>query len=61
MQAKDIKRLLIKQLKTNFPNWPRLTKKEKKALAEQAIIEVMADYNTEQSKHVPLHELTNMP
>ena len=61
MQEKHIKRLVIKQLKANFPQWRRLTKKEKKALAEQAIIEVMADYNPEQSKHVPLHELTNMP
>jgi Transposase DDE domain len=61
MQEKHIKGLVIKQLKANFPQWRRLTKKEKKALAEQAIIEVMADYNPEQSKHVPLHELTNMP
>lgn len=61
MQEKHIKRLVIKQLKANFPQWRRLTKKEKKALAEQAIIEVMANYNPEQSKHVPLHELTNMP
>jgi hypothetical protein len=61
MQAKDIKRLVIKQLKANFPHWRRLTKKEKKALADQTIIEVMADYNTEQWKHVKLHELTNMP
>ena len=61
MQAKDIKRLVIKQLKANCPHWRRLTKKEKKALAEQALIEVMTDYNKEQAKHVPLHELTNMP
>ena len=61
MQAKDIKRLVIKQLKANFPNWRRLTKKEKKALVEEALIEVMTDYNQEQAKHVPLHELTNMP
>ena len=61
MQAKDIKRLVIKQLKANFPHWRRLTKKEKKALAEQTIIEVMADYKEGQWKHVPLHELTNMP
>jgi hypothetical protein len=61
MQAKDIKRLVIKQLKAKFPGWRRLTKKEKKALAEQALIEVMTDYNKEQAKHVPMHELTNMP
>lgn len=61
MQAKDIKRLVIKQLKTKFPHWRRLTKKEKKALAEQTAIEVMSDYNKEQVNHVLLHELTNMP
>jgi len=38
-----------------------LTKKEKKALAEQTIIEVIAEYKEGQWKHVPLHELTNMP
>jgi hypothetical protein len=52
---------VIKQLKANFLQWRRFTKKEKKALAEQAIIDVMSDYNPEQSKHIPLHELTNMP
>ena len=61
MQAKDIKRLLIKQLKTNFPNWPRLTKREKKFLINQTVAEVMTDYKEEQWKHVSLHELTNMP
>lgn len=61
MQEKDIKRRVIKQLKTKFPHWRRLTKKQKKALAEQALIEVMTDYNKEQAKHMPLHELTNMP
>jgi hypothetical protein len=61
MPEKDIKRLVIKQLKAKFPHWRRLTKKEKKALAEQAIIEVMADYDPQQTKQVPLHELTNMP
>ena len=57
MQAKDIKRLEIKQQKANFPQWRRLTKKEKKALAEQAIIEVMSDYNPKLSKYVPMHYL----
>jgi hypothetical protein len=59
--TKDIKRLVIKQIKANLYHWQRLTKKEQKALAEQTIVELMADYNTEQSKPVPLHELTNMP
>jgi hypothetical protein len=61
MQAKDIKRLVIKQLKDNFPHWQRLTKREKKSLAKQTVAEVMADYKEEQWKDVPLHELTNMP
>ena len=30
MHKKDIKAQVRKQLKTNFPNWHRLTKKEKK-------------------------------
>jgi len=61
MQAKDIKRLVIKQLKTNFPNWQRLTKREKKSLINQTVSEVMADYKQEQWENVSLHELTNMP
>jgi hypothetical protein len=61
MQAKDIKRLVIKQLKTKFPHWRRLTKKQKKTLAEQAIADIMACYNKEQARQVPLYELTNMP
>jgi hypothetical protein len=48
MQEKHIKRLVIKQLKANFLQWRRVTKKEKKALADQAIIEVMSDYHPEQ-------------
>jgi hypothetical protein len=61
MHEKDIKRLVIKQLKAHFPHWRRLNKKEKKALAEQALIEVMTDYDKERVKDVPLPELTNMP
>ena len=48
MQAEDIKRLVIKQLKANFPNWQRLTKREKKSLAEPTLAEVMAGYKDEQ-------------
>ena len=61
MQEKDIKRLVIKQLKTKFPYWRRLTKKQKKALVEEVLNEVMASYQPSQAMHVPLHELTNMP
>jgi len=61
MQEKDIKRLVTKQLKSKFPHWNRLTKKEKKTLAQQAIQEVMASYKQEQTQDVSLPELTNMP
>jgi hypothetical protein len=61
MQEKDIKRLVIKQLKTKFPYWRRLTKKQKQALAEKAIIEVMEIYKPDQAVNVPLHELIHMP
>jgi hypothetical protein len=61
MQEKDIKRLVIKQLKTKIPYWRRLTKKQKKALVEEALHEVMASYEPSQAMNVPLHELTNMP
>jgi Transposase DDE domain len=61
MQEKDIKRLVIKQLKTKFPYWRRLTKKQKKALVEEALHEVMASYEPDHAMPVPLHELTNMP
>jgi hypothetical protein len=61
MQVKDIKRLVIKQIKTKLPHWRRLTKKQKKALVEQALSDVMTGYNKEHVKSVPLHELTNMP
>ena len=61
MQEKDIKRIVIKQLKTKFPFWRRLTKKPKKALVEKALNEVMASYQPSQAMHMPLHELTNLP
>jgi hypothetical protein len=35
MQEKIIKRLIVKQLKKEFPNWRRLTKNKKKQLAKQ--------------------------
>jgi len=52
---------VIKQLKTKFPYWRRLTKKQKKALAKEVLDEVMASYQPGQALQVPLHELTNMP
>jgi len=61
MKAKDIKRLVRKELKSKFPNWQRLTKKEKKFLYNKTVTEVMDIYEEGQFKNVPVHELTNMP
>ena len=61
MREKDIKRLVIKQLKKDFPNWRRLPRKEKKRLARQVLDEVMRDYKSDGLSSVPLNELTNTP
>lgn len=61
MQEKDIKRLVTKQLKKEFPHFRRLPKKQKKALVEKALREIMASYEPSQAMHVPLNELTNTP
>ncbi len=61
MQAKDIKRLVIKQLKQRFPHWQRLTRKQKKALADQVLKETASDSSPEEWKSVCLNELTGTP
>jgi hypothetical protein len=61
MQAKYIKRLVIKQLKQRFPHWRRLTRKQKKALADQVLRETASDSSSEAWKSVCLNELTGTP
>lgn len=57
MREKDIKRLVVKQLKKKFPNWRRLSRKKKKGLANEVLQEVVSGYTTEEAVRVPLHEL----
>lgn len=45
MHHKDIKRQIRKQLKTQYPKWQRLTKKEKKAIAHKVFEEVIHNYD----------------
>jgi len=45
MHHKDIKHEIRKQLKRFYPNWQRLTKKEKKAIARQVLNEVVEKHN----------------
>lgn len=61
MQEKDIKRLVVKQLKKEFPHWSGLTKKEKKDLAKQVLEEVVSGYDFTEEVQVPLNELTGTP
>lgn len=61
MQAKDIKRLIRKQLKQQFPNWRRLPRKQKKALAKQVLADVASDSSPTNWKSVPMNELTGTP
>lgn len=53
MQHKDIKRQIRKQLKTQYPKWRRLTKKEKKAIARDVFEEVTQNYDFSSPLKVP--------
>src|SRR5512136_1852601 len=62
MREKDIKRLVLKQLKKEFPNWRRLPRNEKKRIAKEVLVSVQSKhFNNEQAIDVPVHELTNTP
>lgn len=61
MQEKDIKRLIVKQLKKDFPKWGRIPKKQKKVIANEVLAEVMRGYSFDKEIDVPLHELTGIP
>ena len=61
MREKDIKRLVVKQLKKDFPGWRRLKRKEKKKLAKQVLDEVMTNHMSDDLSNVALNELTNTP
>mgnify|MGYP001811843031 FL=1 len=65
MHHKVIKAQIRKQLKTQYLNWHRLTKKEKKAVAKKVLDEVVANYDFKQEVTTPVEELlsieTQMP
>jgi hypothetical protein len=61
MHEKNIKIMVVKQLKKNFPNWKRLNRKKKKTLARQVLKETYDTYPFDQNITVPLHELTGTP
>ena len=45
MHHKNIKAIIKKQLKTNYRDWNRLKKREKRELAKKVLAEVVADYD----------------
>lgn len=57
MHHKAIKHEVRKQLKKQYPNWNRLTKKEKKLLAHQVIDEIVGDYNFKKPVEAPINDL----
>ena len=57
MHHKDIKREIKKQLKKRFPNWNRLSKKEKRKIARAVLKEVVDNYDFQQDVTAPENEL----
>lgn len=57
MRHKAIKHEVRKQLKKQYPNWNRLSKKEKKVLAQQVVDEIAVDYNFKKPVETPIEEL----
>ena len=57
MHHKDIKLIVRKQLKKQFPNWKRLLKKTKKELAKKVLAEVVSEYDLKQAVNAPVKEL----
>lgn len=57
MHHKAIKAEIKKQLKTRYPNWQCLTKKEKKAIAKKVLDEAVKNYDFKQEVTTPLEVL----
>lgn len=57
MIYKDIKRLVIKQLKSKYPSWRCLTKKEKKNIATEVLDEIKNSYDFTQKIEASAYEL----
>jgi hypothetical protein len=57
MHHKDIKLIVRKQLKKQYPNWNRLIRREKKEIAEKVLAELAAEYDFKQTVTAPKEEL----
>jgi len=61
MHRKDIKAQIRKQLKTEYPNWQRLNRKEKKQIARKVLSEVFDNYDFCKDPHPEGVALKNPP
>ncbi len=61
MREKNIKRMVTRQLKKKFPDWNRMTRKKKKALAKEVLDYVAKDEASGAVSDVPLNELIGTP
>ncbi len=57
MHHKNIKLIIRKQLKKQFPNWKQLSRKQKKDIARKVLSEVVAEYDFKQDVDAPVDEL----
>jgi len=57
MHHKNIKLIIQKQLKKQFPNWKRLGRKQKRDIARKVLSEVVAEYDFKQDIDAPAEEL----
>ena len=60
MHHKNIRRIVIKQLKKNHPDWKTIIKKEKKQLAEKVTKAMIHDYDFSAELNVPIEALTGI-
>jgi Transposase DDE domain len=60
MHRKNIRQMVLKQLKYNHPHWKRMTKKSKKILIQEVVDEVVKDYDYSQSLDLPIEKLTGI-
>jgi len=57
MHRKNIRLIITKQLKKSFPNWRKMTRKSKKELTKQIMMEVVDRYDYSQTLDIPIEEL----
>jgi hypothetical protein len=60
MHRKNIRRMIIKQLKRNHPHWKNMTRKSKKEMTREVMSEVINNYDYSQTLDIPIEKLTGV-